>query len=179
MGQGGTPTPTAALYGTSTIGDPSTATNQLYPYPEVVLSLPVVTTNTAGSYYPSAAHLVVSYPPQKLVVRNVFEEKHFGRHSIVTFTKNATSSTSPCAPASTACTVTIDLVAPRNATLASGGSENPVQLLGISFSLRNPFGSTGGVAATSDFTVNSVALYDGNGALQIQDPTQVTVVGIR
>lgn len=116
----------------------------LHPNPKLVLSLD-------GD--PAAAHLVLEYPRQKLVVRGVIEEQHSGRSSVVAWRDDPVSGR-----------VTVDLVAP----LAD------VAALALVFTLRAP--DTAGVAAPSDFRVLAATLFDAGGGRM---PGSVSVGAIR
>lgn len=153
----GTGTPTPLRGGTFGIEfDALSGIRSLYPYPRIPLRLP-----SAGGAPPSAAHMVVSYPPAKISVKSVFETLHLGRGSMVSFADDPASGM-----------LTIDLI--------NGDPLSATRDLSIAFELENPFGSgsTGGRATLADFTVQTLAIYDANGALVNSNPSSVTMMAI-
>ncbi|CAG0957062.1 hypothetical protein BURK2_00525 [Burkholderiales bacterium] len=133
----GTRTPISTHYGFLGEIDTSQGIRSLYPYPKVVLALPV----TAGSL-PAAGRIVVSYPAAKLDVKTAFEEQHLGREGIVSLSDDPQQGFA-----------TIDFVAP----------ERSVGQLALAFELVDPFGA--GRASLSDFAViaGESRFYDENG----------------
>ena len=152
----GTPTPLRG--GTSGYDvDAKSGIRSLYPYPRIPLRLPL-----AGGVTPSAAHMVVAYSPAKISVKSVFENLHLGRGSMMSFSDDPASGM-----------LTIDLI--------NGDPLSAARDLSIAFELENPFGSgsTGGRATPADFTVQTLAVYDANGALVNSNPGSVSKLPIR
>jgi hypothetical protein len=104
----------------------------IVPNPKVVLAL--------QPRAPSAAHVELDYPAQKLAIRGVFEEQHTGRRSIVAWRDDPAAGR-----------LSIDLVDPTAS----------VAFLGVAFRLTDPVAR--GVAQPTDFRVASAVLYDGKG----------------
>jgi len=91
---------------------------------------------------PAAAHLVLSYPRDKLAIRGVFEEQHTGRRSIVSWRHDTARGE-----------LAIDLVDPGES----------VSALGVAFRLLDP--AARGLAAPDDFRIARADLYDARGAV--------------
>jgi hypothetical protein len=102
---------------------------------------------------PAAAHLVLSYPREKLAIGGVFEEQHSGRRSILSWRDDPSRGE-----------LAIDFVDPAGS----------VRELGVAFRLLDP--SVHGIAAPGDFRVAQADLYDARGALA---PGRVRVDSIR
>lgn len=109
---------------------------KMYPHPKITMLF-------TGPTAPSAAHVVLTYPAEKMTVKTVFEEQHLGRTSIVSFTDEPASGR-----------ITIDLADPAAS----------VRQLALAFELTDPFGA--GRVADAEFNIDpATKLYDANGAL--------------
>ncbi len=125
-------TPLEAIVAGRPFGDAESDALGLYPLPKLVIGL--------GAIDVAAASLEVVFPPQKLVVRSVFEEQHPGRGSLVRW----------------------HLVAPDTLRIQLLDPDARVLALAIAFEPLDPFGV--GRVEPQDFEVRAVRLYDTRGA---------------
>jgi hypothetical protein len=131
----GRPTPALGYFGTS-VEDISSSLYSYVPNPKVLITF------SPAWDLPAAAHLEVTYPPDRVEIVTAFEEQHPGRGSLVRW-----SDSNPRGR------ITIDLVDP----------DASVHRLAIAFRLAD-FGAAGPVDV-SDFQVVSHTFYRPDGGL--------------
>jgi len=61
-------------------GDPT----EIYPYPKLLLNLPGGNSGEPNLPVPSAADIILEYP-EHIAIKDVFEEQHLGRESLITW----------------------------------------------------------------------------------------------
>jgi len=107
---------------------------RVVPNPKLVLAF--------ADRRPSAAHLVLDYPPTKVEIRGAFEDHHTGRRSMLSWRDDPEAGR-----------LTIDFVDPTAS----------VSALGVAFRLRDA--AAYGIAAPGDFRLAQSVLYDAAGAV--------------
>jgi hypothetical protein len=149
---GATPTPDTGYLPPSTAADagPWLAQGAL-PYPKVLVSI-------GGTPRPAAAHLELTYPTSKLVIKDVYEQNHLGRHSLLTW--SAANGR-----------LKIDWASRESA------ASTPVYAIAVAFDLVDPW-APGGTAVPADFVLDLAQrrLYDANAALVASPLAQIGAI---